>query len=164
MLNKLLFACLFICTLGHAQTTINTDQNVITGKTDVRLLERNNGYRWFKENYAKYQPNLSAISVIQEMPSDIQIIVFAGTWCESSRELLPQFYRAIDLSGVSKQRVTLYFLDRDYKSPQGFENNFSINNTPVFILLQRNIEIGRITNTVNQSIEADIADLIPRKQ
>ena len=164
MFYKLLFACLFIFNLSFAQTTINTDQNVITGKTDVRLLERNVGYRWYKENYVSYQANLSAINVIRDMPNDIQIIVFAGTWCESSRQLIPQFYKAIDLAGISKQRITLYFLDLDYRSPQGYENNFGVNSTPVFVLLQKNIEIGRITNAINQSIEADIADLLPRKQ
>ena len=163
MLSKLIIVSLLVCNLGYAQTSVNTDQNVITGKTDVRILERNVGYRWYKENYFSYQPNLSAINFIKETPKDIQFIVFAGTWCESSRQLLPQFYKVMDLSGVSKQRITLYFIDRDYRSPQGLENYYGINSTPIIILHQKNVEIGRIT-TVNQSIEAAIADLIPRKQ
>jgi hypothetical protein len=90
--------------------------------------------------------------------------VFAGTWCEKSQQLLPQFYKVMDLAGISKQRITLCFLDRDKRSPQGIENSYSINNTPVFIILQKGIEIGRITETINQSIEVAIADLIPTKQ
>jgi len=98
------------------------------------------------------------------MPKDIQFMVFAGTWCEKSQELLPRFYKVLDLAGISRQRVTLCFLDRDKRSPQGIENNYSINTTPVFIILQKGVEIGRITETISQSIEADIADLIPTKQ
>jgi thiol-disulfide isomerase/thioredoxin len=161
---RLLIFFLLLGKIGFAQTSINTEQNVITGITDVRLLERGIGFRWFKDGYFNYQPNLSAINVIKDLPKDIQFVVFAGTWCELSQKLLPQFYRVMDLAGVPKQKITLCFLDRDKRSPQGIENSYAINNTPVFIILQKGIEIGRITEVVSQSIEADIADLLPRKQ
>jgi len=160
---KLLIALSLLCKIGFSQTSLNTEQNVITGITDIRLLERSFGYRWFKDGYYAYQPNLSAVNVIKEMPKDIQFVIFAGTWSETSQNLLPKFYRAMDLAGVAKQRITLCFLDRDKRSPQGLENNYSINSTPVFIILQKGVEIGRITEAVNQSIEADIADLLPQK-
>lgn len=164
MNRSVLFIFLLISSFGFSQTSVNTEQNVITGITDVRMLERSVGYRWFKDGYFNYQPNISAIAVLKDLPKDIQFIVFAGTWCESSQHLLPKFYRVMDLAGISKQRITLCFLDRDKRSPQGVEQNYSIYSTPVFIILQKGVEIGRITETVNQSIEADIADLIPRKQ
>ena len=150
--------------IGLSQTSVNTEQNVIVGISDVRVLERSLSYRWYKDGYFNYQSNISAINAIKEMPKDIQFMVFAGTWCEKSQQLLPQFYKVMDLAGISRQRVKLCFLDRDKRSPQGIENNYSINSTPVFIILQKGIEIGRITEAINQSIEADIADLIPTKQ
>jgi thiol-disulfide isomerase/thioredoxin len=160
---RILIICFFITNYALAQTTLNTEQNVITGFTDVRLLERGNNYRWYKDGYMNYQPNNSALEVIRNVPYDIQIFVFAGTWCEKSQILLPQFYKAMDLAGFAKQKITLYLLDRDKRSPQGMENNYNINSTPVFIIIQKGVEIGRIAETVSQSIEADIADLIPRK-
>lgn len=162
MLKRVLILSLLISKFASAQTTINTEQNVITGFTDVRLLERNAGYRWFKDGYFNYQPNTSAVNVLRDLPKDIQIFVFAGTWCENSRTILPQFYKVINLAGVSRQRVTLYFLDRDKRSPQGMENNYNIYATPVFIMLQKGVEVGRITENIHQSIEADLVDLIPR--
>jgi len=161
---KFLLFFLFLSEIGLSQTSVNTEQNVIVGISDVRILERSLSYRWYKDGYFNYQLNISAINAIKEMPKDIQFIVFAGTWCEKSQQLLPQFYKVIDLAGISKQRITLCFLDRDKRSPQGIENSYSINNTPVFIILQKGIEIGRITETINQSIEVAIADLIPTKQ
>ncbi len=155
---------LFLSEIGLSQTSVNTEQNVIVGISDVRVLERSLSYRWYKDGYFNYQSNISAINAIKEMPKDIQFMVFAGTWCEKSQQLLPQFYKVMDLAGISRQRVKLCFLDRDKRSPQGIENNYSINSTPVFIILQKGIEIGRITEAINQSIEADIADLIPTKQ
>jgi hypothetical protein len=161
---RLILVFLILCKVGYAQTSLNTEQNVITGITDARLLERSVGFRWYKDGYFNYKTNISAVNVIKEMPKDIQFVVFAGTWCERSQNLLPQFYRVMDLAGISRQRITLCFLDRDRRSPQGTENNYSVNTTPVFIMMQKGIEIGRIAETVNQSIEADIADLIPVKQ
>jgi thiol-disulfide isomerase/thioredoxin len=164
MYYRSLLIFVLLVRVACAQTSLNTEQNVITGITDVRILERSVGFRWFKDGYFNYQSNISAVNVIKDMPKDIQFVIFAGTWCERSQSLLPQFYRVMDLAGISKQRITLCFLDRDRRSPQGIENNYSINSTPVFIILQKGIEIGRITEAVNQSIEADIADLIPVKQ
>ncbi len=161
---RFIFILILLSNLVVAQTSVNTEQNVIVGISDVRILERGLGNRWYKDGYFNYQTNISAVNAIKEMSRDIQFVVFAGTWCEKSQVLLPQFYRVMDLAGISRQRITLCFLDRDKRSPQGFENNYSINNTPVFIILQKGAEIGRITESVNQSIEADIADLIPIKQ
>ncbi len=161
---KFLLFFLFLSEIGLSQTSVNTEQNVIVGISDVRILERSLSYRWYKDGYFNYQLNISAINAIKEMPKDIEFIVFAGTWCEKSQQLLPQFYKVMDLAGISKQRITLCFLDRDKRSPQGIENSYHINNTPVFIILQKGIEIGRITETINQSIEVAIADLIPTKQ
>jgi hypothetical protein len=164
MYYRFLLFFLFLSEIGLSQTSVNTEQNVIVGISDVRVLERSLSYRWYKDGYFNYQSNISAINAIKEMPKDIQFMVFAGTWCEKSQQLLPQFYKVMDLAGISRQRVKLCFLDRDKRSPQGIENNYSINSTPVFIILQKGIEIGRITEAINQSIEADIADLIPTKQ
>lgn len=161
---KFLLFFLFLSEIGLSQTSVNTEQNVIVGISDVRILERSLSFRWYKDGYFNYQLNISAINAIKEMSKDIQFIVFAGTWCEKSQQLLPQFYKVMDLAGISKQRITLCFLDRDKRSPQGIENNYIINNTPVFIILQKGIEIGRITETINQSIGVAIADLIPTKQ
>ena len=164
MYYRFLLFFLFLSEIGLSQTSVNTEQNVIVGISDVRVLERSLSYRWYKDGYFNYQSNISAINAIKEMPKDIQFMVFTGTWCEKSQQLLPQFYKVMDLAGISRQRVKLCFLDRDKRSPQGIENNYSINSTPVFIILQKGIEIGRITEAINQSIEADIADLIPTKQ
>ncbi|HRG57336.1 MAG TPA: thioredoxin family protein [Bacteroidia bacterium] len=163
MIKNIILILILSSQFGFAQTSINTEQNVITGITDVRLLERSVGYKWFKDGYINYQPNNSAVGVLRELPKDIQLYVFAGTWCEKSQQLIPQFYKVADLAGIPKQRITLCFLDRDKRSSQGVENNFGINTTPVFIILQKGVEIGRITESVNQSIEADLADLMPRK-
>lgn len=164
MLYRFFILLTFCYGTAFSQTTVNTEQNVITGVTDVRMLERSIGYKWFKDGYFNYQVNQSAVSVIKEMPKDIQFVVFAGTWCEISRQILPQFYRSMDLARISKQRITLCFLDRDKKSPQGLENSYNINTTPVIIILQKGIEIGRITENTFQPIEAAVADLIPKKQ
>lgn len=164
MYYRFILFFIFLSEIGLSQTSVNTEQNVIVGISDVRILERGLSYRWYKDGYFNYQSNISAVNAIKEMPKDIQFMVFAGTWCEKSQELLPRFYKVLDLAGISRQRVTLCFLDRDKRSPQGIENNYSINTTPVFIILQKGVEIGRITETISQSIEADIADLIPTKQ
>lgn len=164
MYYRFILFFILLSEIGLSQTSVNTEQNVIVGISEVRILERGLSYRWYKDGYFNYQSNISAVNAIKEMPKDIQFMVFAGTWCEKSQELLPRFYKVLDLAGISRQRVTLCFLDRDKRSPQGIENNYSINTTPVFIILQKGVEIGRITETISQSIEADIADLIPTKQ
>jgi thiol-disulfide isomerase/thioredoxin len=136
------------------------DPALLLGRVNVRLLQTNQHFGWFEVGYNNYTTNASAIEHLSKAANDISFIAFAGTWDENSQKQLPQFYKALDESKINRARVLLYFLDRDKKSPQGFEGSYFISDLPTIIVLKGGQEIGRISGAPSNSIEGNLSDLL----
>ena len=101
MYYRFILFFIFLSEVGLSQTSVNTEQNVIVGISDVRILERGLSYRWYKDGYFNYQSNISAVNVIKELPKDIDIVVFIHHEAFQMhlpilRKLQSQFAGAID--------------------------------------------------------------------
>jgi hypothetical protein len=57
-------------------------------------------------------------------------------------------------------KLTMYGVDRTKDALHGEKAKYGIEKVPTVILFDRDKEIGRITETVQQSIEADLAQLV----
>lgn len=136
------------------------DQALITGRINEKLLQSNRNFAWFNANYSNYTCNASAITELAKLGGTIHFIAFGGSWNEGTKTLLPQFYKAIDEAKINRGRVILYFLDRDFRSQQGFEASFGITNLPTILVMKGNEEIGRISAIPSNPIEAELADLL----
>lgn len=136
------------------------DQALITGRLNEKLLQTNRNFAWFTSNYSNYTCNASAIAQLAKLGGDIHFIAFGGSWNEGTKTVIPQFYKAIDEAKINRGRVILYFLDRDFRSQQGFEASYGISNLPTLLVLKGNEEIGRISGIPSNPIEAELADVL----
>lgn len=164
-MKRYIFRCLLIFALLGYTTGIAQDERdpaLLIGRVNVRLLQSNQHFAWFTVNYSNYVCNSSAIKVLSQVSPDISFIVFGGTWSDASQTLLPQFYKVLDEAKINRGRALLYFLDRDKKSPQGFESEYMVSELPTIILLKGGQEVGRISGNVSTSVEGDLADLVVR--
>lgn len=140
----------------------NSDQPILMGRTSFRTLLVRPYFEWFRKPYDDYVPNPSAMDVLRQKATGISFLVFGGTWCEDTQKLLPLFVKVTDLAGISRNNITLYFTDRDKHTPEGLENQYGVTRVPTFIMMKNGVEVGRITESVSQSVEADLADLLSR--
>lgn len=140
----------------------NSDQPILMGRTSFRTLLVRPYFDWFRKPYDDYVPNPSAMDVLRQKATGISFLVFGGTWCEDTQKLLPLFVKVTDLAGISRNNITLYFTDRDKHTPEGLENQYGVTRVPTFIMMKNGVEVGRITESVSQSVEADLADLLSR--
>ncbi len=152
--------CLFLnlTQLGMGQDTRDPAQ--LLGRVNVKLLQGSQRFGWFSASYSNYTCNASAIAQLTKQGSEISIFAFVGTWNAATQELLGPLYKVIDEAKINRNSVLLYFLDRDKKSPQGFEGTYMLSDVPTFIVFKNNQEIGRISGTVANSIEGDLADIL----
>jgi len=102
----------------------------------------------------------ASLDFLKEHLVKYDIIVFMGTWCSDSRDLLPPFYELIKKTGYPENRVTLIALDRDKKAEDHVEEKYAISNVPTFILIKDGKEAGRITEQVTLDMERDLINLI----
>ena len=151
-----LLACyliFFLCSCASMEKT----QDIKTGKTDPSQVQKD--YKWFRVGYDSYHPEKSSINKLKESLPAYRIIIFGGTWCPDTQELLPSFYKTIDEAGYSRSNTTLYLIDHNFQSPERMEDTYHIKSIPTFIILKNDIEIGRIVENPKNSIEESLAEI-----
>lgn len=136
--------------------------NYSRGSHSREILNDSTTCPWYADGYAEYIPSADAVTKLQNsITAENEIIVFGGTWCGDTQNLLPKFYKVMD--GIKPTpKTTLVLVDRDKKSGEGIEKQYKIERVPTFIVLKNGVEVGRVVESVENSIEADLAAIFNR--
>ena len=142
---------LFASTYIHAQVRsyeISTDPNngekVLKGLLSRADIENDTAFKWFKDNMKYGQADAAAVAAFKQHAQDIQLVVFGGTWCEDTQNLLPVFYRLIDKSGFPDSSITLIGVDRPKTTLYDLHKAFNVTKAPTFIVMKDGKEVGRV--------------------
>lgn len=114
----------------------------------------------FKAVYDTTQIDPAMVEMIRGVNSDVDVIVFLGTWCPDSKREVPRFLKIADLTGITAERVRLYGLDRSKKSQDGETEKYAITRVPTFVFLKDGVEIGRITEFPQMTLEGDLLSIL----
>lgn len=125
-------------------TTITPKEKVLKGLLNRSIIENDTTFKWFKDNYKLGRVDDSAVIAFKKYGNAIHMIIFGGTWCEDTQNLLPQFYRLADASGFADSSITLVGVDRKKKTLDNLSDAFHITNVPTFIVMKDGKEIGRV--------------------
>ncbi len=170
---KQLFPFLFIailltsCGASHkaASTSyiIVPDANtkVLKGVISRSLIENDTSFAWFKENMKWGQADPAAIDAFKKNAGKFKMVVFGGTWCHDTQNLLPVFYRLVDKSGYDEKNITLIAVDRSKQTLNDLHTTYHITNVPTFIVFQDGKEIGRIVEYGKYSmIDKELGEIV----
>ena len=143
---------------------VSTDEKngsiVFNGPITFNDLNSEATFTWLKSGRVAYSPNKKKIEYLDQNLKNFSMVVFLGTWCGDSKDLIPELEKVLDLTGYPKSQITMYGVDREKKTKNGEEGKYEIRYVPTIILLDNGKEIGRVTETVKKSIEADLARII----
>ena len=94
--------------------------------------------------------------------NDLELIVFLGTWCSDSHTLVPSFIKFIESIEYPTEKIQLYGVDRK-KETKGIEHRlYHVERVPTIIIMRNNMEVGRITETVEKNIVATLRQLLEK--
>ncbi len=141
------------------------------GETEDFILTREKlndtiKYPWFKKDYESYKPKSLSWNSIRDNRKHLSFIVIGGSWCDDTHLWLPKFLKTIEGAGVRQKNIRIYGVDRDKKFPGSTRNktapetDYKVDRVPVFIVLYKDKEIGRITESVRNSVEDDILQIL----
>lgn len=145
----LLFLSVFTCAYSQ--------QGLKTGEIELDELS---GEDWFRQGVQNYTPDKKYIKRLETLLDGHQIVVFAGTWCPDTRSLLPKFSKVINATGFNQDDLQVFLVDYSKTTPGGEASKYDIHAVPTFIILKDGKEIGRITERVDKSIEADLYKIL----
>lgn len=121
-----------------------------------------NKYSWFKDGFNSYEVKPAWCDSIGKYSKDIGFIIVGGTWCEDTQKLLPAMLKTLMMSHIKEQSMTLYFADKNKKTPEGIEDIYHIKKIPALIILKNGIEIGRMEESVDKPIEIFVGETLRR--
>lgn len=153
---------LFAQALIDFDRIIEKDKSILMkGSFSIKNLKEAN-YTWFNKNCETAKFSYEQIDELRGRFNDIKFIVFLGTWCSDSHRLIPPFVKLLEKIDYPLERVQLYGVDRN-KETKGIEHRlYHIDRVPTIILMRENIEVGRITETVEKNIQYELRQLLDK--
>lgn len=153
---------IFCCLPSFSQSTDSTAPSpvVLIGTHKVEHLETSNDHSWFNKNYSQYNYDSTSIEKLKSLSAEYHLVVIAGTWCPDTHLQLPKFYKVIDDANIPRERIKLYFVDRELRDPEMVSKKFKIKKVPTFILMKGDREQTRIVEKPKLSIEKDLVKAV----
>jgi thiol-disulfide isomerase/thioredoxin len=126
------------------RTVQNGNEKILIGYLNRSVIENDTAFKWFKQNMQYGTAYAPAIESFKAKSNHFKLMVFAGTWCEDSQNLLPVFYRLLEKSNFSEKNVTLIGVDRNKTTIEDLHTKYSITRVPTFIILKNGKEVARV--------------------
>lgn len=126
------------------ETIQDTDTKILKGYINRSIIENDGSFTWFKEHMYPGATDANGIAAFGANKNKFSMLVFGGTWCGDTKNLLPIFYNLVDKSGYDDKKITLVGVDRNKKAKDDITTRYNITNVPTFIVLQNGKEVGRI--------------------
>lgn len=165
-MNKIIIIMFLLVQLAFAQdkntilVDVKSGSPMLVGVCDRDAFADTNFAWWFNSGYKFYNPDTSTLRLIKEIKPNYTIKIVMGTWCSDSRREIPRFYRLLDEINFSEEKVTLINVDREKNGVSVDVSNMNIELVPTFIFYENDVEIGRIIETPNESLEEDYLDIL----
>lgn len=148
-------------------TSVSVDGDpMLLGRISRKALMEGSFAGWFNTEYNGYTVNAGALAGRETALKKVDVEIFMGTWCSDSQREVPRFYKILDQLGISEKRVSIIAVDdhpdRRKTSPGGEEKGKSIEYVPTFIFKKDGMELGRIIESPQSSLEADMAGFLSK--
>ncbi len=147
------------------QSTINHEgEEILIGRINISGLKTEPYLEWFNYFYNDYQVDADGLEEVNIDDSNLEILVFLGTWCSDSQLQIPQFIKILEKLNYSEDQLTMVAMDRDenrvMSTPDNSEEGLNITHVPTFIFYQNGIELGRIVEFPRESLEIDMSNIL----
>jgi thiol-disulfide isomerase/thioredoxin len=139
---------LILATITFAQNQFQViverpGEKMYKGIISREALIADTSFKWVSSAKA-YTDDKNAVDGLKKYKDSIQLLVFMGTWCEDSHDIIPKFYSLTDAAGFSQERITLIGVDRQKKTLSHLTEALGIINVPTIIVMKNGKEAGRV--------------------
>ncbi len=147
------------------ETIYKGKEKTLKGVLNRSVIESDTAFPWFKENMKWGNNDANTINTFKTKADKFNLVVFGGTWCEDTQNILPKFYKLIAESNYSEKKILMLGVDRKKNTIDSLNVQYKITNVPTFIVMHKGIEVGRVVEygtkgDVNNEL-ADIVNTIP---
>ena len=131
------------------------ENSQLLGESSIQNLFSH--HQEFQSNFDGYKINhafdLSALR-------DVEMYILFGTWCHDSQREVPRMLRILKEFQVPQNQIILIGLDFKKNEPMNRGKGFNITNTPTFVIVKNDKELGRIIERPDISLESDLMKIL----
>lgn len=138
----------------------DTKDLIFKGQISYYDLENEPEFKWFNKGANAYEPDTAVIKYLQQHLRGYEIITVIGTWCEDSHNMIPKLYKVLRQADFNMKMHTMYALDLAKKGQFKEEEKYGIESVPTIILYKNGEEAGRIVETVMETVELDLKEIV----
>jgi len=132
------------------------------GTFGFKDLLSDTAFHWMQDGVNAYEPNAAATAYLKEHLGKYRLVIFMGTWCDDSHNLVPKLYKILTTIGYPTDGMQLYGVDRSKITGTQAEQKWKVLFVPSIIVLDGDKEVGRITESVDKSVEEDLGRMLGR--
>jgi thiol-disulfide isomerase/thioredoxin len=130
----------------------------LTGLSSRAKLESHPGWEHLRGQ--GYHPDPAAVATIRGHATDLQVMVFVGTWCPDSKRHVPRLLKLLDLAGVTETQLIIYGLDHAGMESDERARTWQVRYVPTFVFLRKGRELGRVVESPTGTLEGDVAAIV----
>lgn len=146
--------------LPAIQALTEEEKPMLLGPINRANLADSTYLSWFKESYDFYRIPEGWASKLKKPAQDLELVIFMGTWCEDTQRELGGIYKLIDALEMTDNQITMYALNEDKESEEGFEKPYTIINIPTVIFKKEGKEMNRIVELPVETLYEDMEKII----
>ncbi len=160
-----LAASLLVSLFSVAQTQYEVSNDggdkILKGVITRDLIANDTSFKWYGQNLAGYKPNEATMNALKQKSTELQLIVFGGTWCSDTKYILPKLFAITDAAAFSQDRITLIGVDRNKKTISHLSEALGVINVPTIIVMKEGKELGRVVEYGKTGVwDKELGDII----
>lgn len=143
----------------------NIQEEILYGKCDMEGVKNSEIFRDFYQNSLdEYEIDSALIIGQSDLLDDIEVTMVFATWCSDSQRELPRFLEILSIMDYPMDDINIIALDAN-KNIEGIDiTDLNIEFVPTFILYKNGVELGRIIESPDSTLENDLLNIINTKQ
>lgn len=120
---------------------------------------------YYKTQYEIYSPKSKFINKAKSIfkDGDYEIVTVFGDWCSDSKLQVGRFDKVLSQASFPKSKYKHIAVDREKKARKVDITKYRISRVPTFIIFLNGIEIGRITESPDTTLEKDLYNILRQK-
>ena len=122
-----------------------------------QILESHKSY---EGPFEAYKPDTIFIDQLRHVTDPFELFLFMGDWCPDCRTQVPRLMKILHQLDELPVSLRVVEVDRQKKDAAGLAEAYGVLKSPTMLFLRGGIELGRIIEAPEVSMEADIARIL----
>jgi len=138
-------------------------REVLSGLCNRQGLETGLFGTWFNNEYKNYHPDTLLLKQLSPKINRVRFTIVFGSWCGDSKREVGRFFKVLDQAGYRGQ-PKIIAVQRSLKAGDVDISNLKIQRIPTFVVDYQGREIGRIVESPQKSLEADLLSILNKTE